>query len=96
MDAGVAADDHAIFDDRVSTEHRALGKHDVVRQLAVVAGVGAVHEEVVVADLRGIGLVDRSMDRRVLAEDVAIPDQRPGPFDVRVEVDWSGVRRPGS
>ena len=91
MDAGVSADDHAVLEDRMSTKHRALRKHDVVRQLAVVAGVGAVHEEVVIADLRGIGLMDRSVDGGMFAKDVAIPDQGSGAFLARIEV--AGLRR---
>ena len=75
-----------ILDDRVAADRGTVGDHDAIRHLHVMAGVGGIHEEVVVADAGRLRLMDRAVHRGVLAEHVVVADHRSRPVHLRVEV----------
>ena len=61
-------------------QQHVIGKDDVVADLAIVGDMGANHQQVMIADLRRLSLVQGAVDGAILAKRVVRADQHPADF----------------
>src|SRR5262249_56471804 len=79
LDRGMAGEDAGVFEDDVAAQERPVDQGAAVADAAVVADVGADHEQVAVADPGlALALDGAPVDGDVLAEDVAVADAKGG------------------
>ena len=82
-----APDVRVVLDDHVAGERGAVAEDRLVADMAVVRHVRVGHEQVVIADARQPAAAGRAaMNRRELADDVAVADHQARPLAAELEI----------
>src|SRR5262245_19602450 len=78
MHGAIPRDKHAVADFHITAQQSAIGKDDMVPELAVMADVGSRHEKIMVADRGCRRWGSGAMDLHVLTKNIMVANMQEG------------------